>query len=837
LRKYFYILLFLPLFISTAFSQQTGDSLFFSPIDTLKKIDTTKSTGEVNAIVEYSASDSAVFDLANHKLMLYNEGDLKYKEFELKAARIILYKDKSTLESHGVPDTTNAGKFMGTPVFFEGSKKYEGSEVRYNFQTRQGNITMGTTELEGGYYLGEKIKKVSEDVYFIQDGRYTTCDKSDPDYYFGSPKMKVIQGDKVIAEPVYLYVDDVPVFAIPFGIFPNHSGRSSGLIAPAYGEDATYGRYLAHLGYFWAISDYMDLALQGNYFTKGRLDLSMRYRYALRYKFTGELDLGGSRIRLGEPGDLDKVFSDDWQIGVLHNQTIDPSTSLTANVNFVSSKRYYDNSSNNLNNLLLQNALSNVTLSKSWEGTPNSISINYYRDQKLQTGEIYERIPSVSFIRSQTYPFRGKNASLLDLKWYEVIAYDYNSQLLYSRAKTLQTDEFGVQSFNYNNRGGLQQNLSISAPFKFSEFSISPFVNYSEIWYNKSIERFYDPVSKTVVTNDVAGFKTFRYFSTGISANSRIIGIFNTDFLGVKGFRHTVTPTVTYSFQPDFSKPFWNIYGSYIDSTGKEVKYSFFEREVFSSGSAQTGEVQNMNFSLGNVFEMKVKENDTTDNKFQILNLNAGISYNFAKDSLKLSELVLSYRTQIASLLDIGGGASFNFYKYADGAGRINKFLWNTDRRIADLTSFNINLSTKLEGNQLQASGDSAKQESEEEYRGIYGDKPPDFSIPWSVSFNYNYSFSHPSPSVTTKASNVSSSLMFSLTKNWKFTFSAGYDIFNKEFTTPYITVYRDLHCWEMSLNWIPTGLYRGFKFELRIKAPQLQDVKVTKESNYRGVY
>ena len=822
--------------VNGAFSQQSSDSLFFSPIDTLKKIDTTAPAGDVDAIIEYSASDSAVFDLAGHKLMLYNEGDLKYKEFELKAARIILYKDNSTLESHGIPDTSKPGKFVGTPVFYEGSKKYEGAEVRYNFRTRRGNITMGTTELEGGYYLGEKIKKVSDDVYFIQDGRYTTCGKSDPDYYFGSPKMKVIQNDKVIAEPVYLYVDDVPIFAIPFGIFPNHSGRSSGLIAPAYGDDFTYGRYLSHLGYFWAISDYMDLALQGNYFTKGRLDLSMRYRYALRYKFTGQLDLGGSRIRLGEPNDLDKVFSDDWRIGLVHNQTIDPTTSLTANVNFISSKRYYDNSTNNLNNLLLQNAISNVTLSRTWEGTPNSISINYYRDQNLQTGEINERIPSVSFVHSQSYPFRGKNASLLDLKWYEVIAYDYNSQLLYSRAKTLQTDANGIQSFYNNNRGGVKQNLNISAPFKFSEFSLSPFVNYSEIWYNKSIERFYDPVSKTVATNDVTGFKAFRYFSTGLSANSRIIGIFNTDFLGVKGFRHTVTPAVTYSFQPDFSKPFWKTYGNYTDSAGREIMYSFFEREVF--GSAPAGEVQSLNFSLGNVFEMKVKENDTTDNKFQILNLNAGVSYNFAVDSLKLSELGLSYRTQIASLLNIGGGASFNFYKYAEGTGRVNKFLWNTDKRIADLTSFNINLSTTLQGSQLQPSGsDTSQNEGEEEYIGIYEDTPPDFSIPWSVTLNYNYSFTHPSPSVTNKASNISGNLNFSLTKNWKFTFSTGYDIFNKQFTAPYITIYRDLHCWEMSLNWIPTGLYRGFKFELRIKAPQLQDVKVTKESNYRGVY
>ena len=777
-----------------------------------------------------------MFDIENRKLMLYSEGELKYKEFNLKASRIILYKENSTLDSYGIPDTSIPGKFIGNPVFYEGSKKYEGATVRYNFKTHKGNITMGTTELEGGFYLGEKIKKVDKDIYFIQNGRYTTCDKEDADYYFGSPKMKIIQGDKVIAEPVYLFIDDVPIFAIPFGIFPNHTGRSSGIIPPAYGDDAAYGRYLSHLGYFWVINDYMDLTLQGNYFTKGRLDLSTRYRYALRYKFSGQVDLGGTRVRLGEENDVDKNFSDDWRIGVTHSQTINPTTSLTANVNFLSSKRYYDNSTNNLNDLLLQHAISNVTLNKGWDGTPNSLSINYYRDQNLQTGEINERLPSLSFTRSQSFPFRGKKTSLLELKWYESIAYDYNSQLLYSRSKTLQTDVYGSQSFYINNRAGIRQALNVSAPIKISELSIAPFVNYYETWYNKSVEKYYDPVSKTVVTNDVTGFKSFRYFQTGIAANTRIIGIFNTDVLGVKGFRHTVTPSVTYSFRPDFSTPFWNYYGTYLDSTGKEVKYSFYEREIF--GSAPTGEVQSLSFGLGNVFEMKVKENDTTDNKFQILNLNAGVSYNFAADSLRFSELGLSYRTQIASLLNIGGGATFNFYKYVDGVGRINKFLWDTDKKLANLTSFNINLSTTLQGSQYEKKDTVSTEEAEDdEYIGIYSDKPVDFNIPWSVTFNYNYSIFRSNPSVITKSSNVYASLNFQLTKNWKFTFASGYDIFNKQFTAPYVTIYRDLHCWEMSFNWVPTGSYRGFRFELKIKAPQLQDVKVTKQTNYRGVY
>lgn len=844
--KYFSILFFI-LFTSLVYSQETGDSVLYVPInDSLKNLnDTTKQQSDINAIIEYSATDSAIFDISGDQLLLYNQAELKYKEFALKAARIILYRQSSIMEAYGIPDTTKAGKYIGKPIFMEGTKRYDAFKLRYNFTTRKGTIDMGSTEIEGGFYLGEKIKKVDDNTYFIRNGRYTTCDKAEPDYYFGSPKMKIIQGDKVIAEPVYLYIDDVPIFAIPFGIFPNHSGRSSGLIPPAYGEDPTYGRYLAHLGYFWAINDYVDIALQGNYYTKGRIDLSSRFRYVLRYKLSGTVDLGGSRIRLGEETDNDKVFSDEWRIGVYHNQTINPTTAFTANVNFLSSKNYYNTSTNNLSDLLRQNALSNVTLSKFWEGTPNSISIGYSRDQNLTTGEITQTIPSVTFVRSQTFPFRGKNTSQLDLKWFELFSYNYNAQLLYIDNKLLVNPSVLDGNFFRNSRGGIKQFVNITLPAKISEFSFSPFFNYNEIWYNKSIVKTFNPADSSVSTNDVKGFKAVHYFNTGVSLNTRLIGLFNTRFLGVRGFRHTITPSIVYSYQPDFSEPRWNAYGTYINQSGQEIKYSFFEREVF--GGAPSGESQSIGVSIGNIFEMKVKDTDTSDTKFQLLNLGAGINYNFVADSLKFSELVLSYRTEIGNLLNIGGGASFNLYKYVDGTGRINKFLLKEEGRLAQLTNFNISLSTTLQGGNLTTGStkDStlASQELEEgstnesQYAGIYGDRPVDFSIPWSVTLNYNYAINRSNPLVISKFSNISGNLSFNLTRNWKFTFTTGYDIFLKQITTPYITIYRDLHCWEMNFNWVPTGIYRGFRFELKIKAPQLQDIKVTKQTNYRGVF
>jgi hypothetical protein len=824
------------LFLLSGVCRSQVDTIKYAPIeDTLKGIvkDTVPVKSDIDAIIEYSAKDSAVFDIENEILMLYNDADLKYKEFELKAARIILYKETSIMEAFGIPDTAKEGQYTGTPVFIEGTKKYDAFKLRYNFKTRTGNISMGATEIEGGYYLGEKIKKVADDVYFVKNGRYTTCDLPDPHFYFGSPKMKIIQGDKVVAEPVYLFIDDVPIFAIPLGIFPNHSGRSSGLIPPAYGEDFTYGRYLSHLGYFWAMNDFTDLTFLGSYFTKGRLDLSGRFRYALRYKFSGEFSVGGSSVRIGEEKDVDKQFRDDWRIAAVHSQNLNPTTSVAANVELVSSKSYFDNSSNNLSQLLQQHAYSNVTLSKSWEGTPDVLTINYFRDQNLQSGEVNQRVPGISFSRSQTFPFRSRSTSSPELKWYEVIAYNYSAQLVNNDRKVLVSDTVS-SVFTKDTRGGVNQTVGISAPIKFDYLNLSPFVNYNEVLVNKHIEKTFNPEDSSIVTKEISAIKAFRYFNTGVSLNTRVIGILNTNIAGVRGFRHTVTPTVTYSFQPDFTKAFWGIYKLYTDAGGKQVSYNQFEREPF--GGAPGREVQSIGFGVGNVFEMKVKETDTTDNKYQLLNVDASLQYNFVADSLKLSELGVSYRTQIASLLNIGGNANFNFYKY-QGTGRINKFLWSTDKKIADLTAFNINVSTSFQGGEEAGDTAAVTETGQDEYEGIYGDLPPDFKIPWAVSLNYNYGISKSNPDVLTKSSNISGNLSFSLTRKWKFSVSGGYDIFRQQISAPFVTIYRDLHCWEMNFSWIPLGTYRGYRFELRVKAPQLSDIKITKQTNYRGVY
>ncbi len=810
------------------------DSLNMKKDTTLSKIDTSKQiTSDINYIIDYTAKDSAVFEINEQKVFLYNYATLDYNDLSLKAGIIVIDRTNQLLESYGLPDTVNRGRFIQNPIMKQGSDKYEGNKLTYSFHTKQGTISMGISDAEVGYYLGEKIKKVTQEIYFIKNGLYTTStDKVEPEYYFFSPKMKIIPKDKVIAQSVFLYIEGVPVFWIPFAVFPDRAGRSSGLIMPTYGNDSRYGVYFSKFGYFWAPNDYFDVAGTGSYFLKGRFDANARFRYSLRYKLSGTIEAGFSHIRLGESNDPDRYSADEWALNITHNQTINPTTSLSGNLSFLSGKSYYDNSSNNLNDLLRQNAVSNLTLSKYWEEKPYSLTLNFYRDQNLINGDVRQSFPSVLFNMSETYPFRKGYTASKGAKLYEYISFSYNTSGRYDYTKTTVQNFLGQDSVVKDNHYGIQQNLNIKFTPQFSNFTIYPYINYTELWYPESIRKTFNTADSTVSIENDKGFKTARYFQMGISLNTKLIGIFNTKIFGIKGIRHTLTPSITYNYKPDFSTDFWGYYGKYTDAKGNIVKYSYFEKEIYGSPSA--GESQSISFNLGNIFEMKTKQTDTSDNKFQLFNLNMGINYNFAADSLKWSELRTDFRTQIGGLLNIGGSATFNLYKFDKSVNsRVNTFLINSDGRLADLTSFNVNMSTGF--NFGFSSKEIAKVDSSSTTSMDYPNIK--YNIPFTGGLNFNFSENKPTPDIIYRTSNISGSLAFSLTEKWKFTFSTGYDLVNHQISAPYFTAYRDLKSWEMNFNWYPSGYYRGFRLEIRIKAPQLNEIKFTKQTNYRGVY
>jgi len=807
-----------------------------------------QSPSGIDSTVVYSAVDSIIYDLSKKTMYLFGKGDIQYKELRLKAENIDVNWTTSLLNAAGVPDTSDStGKtYRGLPDLVDGNETYHGFTIAYNFKSKKGKIDVGKTEIEKGLYYGEAIKKIDTDVLFVEDGKFTSCDNEHPHYFFASPEMKVIVKDKIVARPVYMYIADVPVFALPFGIFPSERGRRSGLIAPAYGE-SDRGRYLTHLGYYWAISDYMDWNARGDLYSKGSYTFYTDYRYALRYTFGGSISASYGRSVVGEVGD--PGYSDDrvFNVHVGHGQEFNPTTRLIVDFTFMSGS-YYQRTSNNLNDLLRQNVISNATLTKYWEGTPNSMTINISRDQNLvpKPGLIERRevLPSFSFNHAQSFPFRSSRRSGSgEFAWWEMIGYTYSGQFQNINTKTTLTDT----SFSLDENRGIIHTLSVNTSPRIGYISITPFFNFTEKWYDRYIERRFNPADSSVITDVNRALTAVHTYQVGIAASTKLFGILQPGIFGITGIRHQLSPTITYTYQPDFSKQGYGYYGRYTDEKGVEQVYDRYEGRLFSP--TPRGEVQAISLSVGNLFEMKTLANDTTgqENKIQLLNLGLGISYNLAADSLRFSELSMNFRTNIGQALSIGGSASYNLYKFVVDpttsiGRRVNTLLLTDQGRLGDMTNFNISLGTRLSGEKKKAKAGSAQTDSlarkpKAGFVGLYDQEEPDFSIPWNLDLTWNFFQNQFDPRFKSRSSTISASLGFNLTETWKFTASASYDVVNRVFAAPQITIYRDLHCWEMNFYWVPTGQYRNFRLEIKLKAPQLQDIKLTKQVNARGIY
>lgn len=815
------------------------DTLYILQPDTLLQIPT--KTYDIDTTVFSSASDSIIFLVRDKKMKIYGSGQLSYKMTEIKSANIIIDFESNEIEATGLTIDTIPGQLAGAPVLKEGLDIYEGVSMKYNFKTGRGTISAAGTEQDGQKYSGSRIKKVDADTYFIQDGIFTTCDDECPHFHFYSSKMKVIHKEQLIAEWIWLHFGGVPFpIPLPFGVFPIESGRRSGLIAPAFGQSGVYGPYFSRFGYFWAINDYMDINATGDYYTRGSWAADTRFRYIKRYEYTGNFSGRYEQLRRGELTDPNFSENTRWELNWSHNQTFTPTMRLDANLRFASGRNLLNQM--NLNEILTNEISSGATLNKTWEESGTSLTLGYNRRQTFETNDIYEELPNLSFTKSQFYPFKSKKVGT-DEAWYEQLGFSYNSRFQNQRTKS---------GGDLRTRAGIQHNISAGASPKIGYFSITPNLSYSEAWYNKRIERFTIENwegKDSIITNDVNEINFVRMFDARISASTKFYGMFQPNALGIAAIRHTVNPSLSYNFKPDFSKPFWGYFGSYTNIAGDQVSFSKFEREIFLKPTR--GEDQSISLSVTNLFEMKttVDLTDTTSKaeKIQLLNLTANTNYNFAADSLRLSDLIISYRTQIGSLLNFDGGTNFTFYDVTpDGNNRINKFLIEQGKGIARLTNFRISLSTSISGERL-SSGTPDKTTSEypedeifsqpgqNRYQGIYGGREmdPDFTIPWNLSLNYNYNESRSNPNQIFKSTNISGNLDFNLTPLWKFSVAGSYDLVRKEFSAPQIRISRDLHCWIMNFTWNPIGFVRGYYLEIRVKAPQLQDIKVTKRDQF----
>ena len=797
-----------------------------------------KKKSDIDTVVYASGSDSLFFFVKEKKMSIYGEAKIDYKKSEITSADIFVDFTNYEIEAIGTPKDSSSNELINTPVLTEEGETYKGKRMRYNFKTGQGKLSAANTELEGAFYYGADIKKVTKDTYFIKDGTYTTCDAKEPHYYFSSPEMKMVQGEELVAKWIWLNFGGVPFpVPLPFIIVPLQSGRRSGIIPPVFGSDARYGTYISRFGYFWATNDYMDLNATLGYYTRGSYELGSRFRYANRYNYTGYVEGSYRDFTQGEKTDPDFSEQINWRLRFYHTQTFTPTLRLDANLEFAS-QNFLQTGTVNFNDLLRNEIISNATLSKSWDESGNSASINYNRRQVLESNDIYEVLPSVLFKKAQSYPFRTSSSDT-DRNWYELFGYSYSGQFQNKRNKV---------GGNLDIRGGFEHTITADMSPKIGYFSIAPRVLFDSKWYNKQIEQYVVSSSTggdSLITNDLKRISTVNTFNLGINASTKFYGMFNINSLGINAIRHAVTPSLSYNFTPDFSQPKWGYYGQYTTLDGRVVKYNKYQKEVY--GGASSGEQQNINFSVGNNFELKTLADptDTTskEEKIQLLNLTMGTGYNFAADSLNFSDLSLTFRTQVSDLFDFSGSSRFTPYDYEGTTSRINKYLVDAGKGLLRLTALNFSISTNISGEKF-ASSEKEKKQTEDEfgladqqsksvYQGIYNEQDPDFTIPWSISLTYNYNLSRPTPEQSTSYSNLSGSLSFSLTRNWKFDVTGSYDFERKEFAAPQVRISRDLHCWLMNFTWNPIGTYTGFRFEIRVKAPQLQDLKITKQNQF----
>jgi lipopolysaccharide assembly outer membrane protein LptD (OstA) len=812
--------------------------------------DTTKrmTNTSIDTLVNYTAKDSIIYSLRTRYMNLYGKSELQYQTIGLKSERVNVNWDDATLVAYGAADTVKADSIIGKPIMRDGGSEYHGDQVRYNFRTRKGKITIGTTQMDNGYYVGTQIKKVEPDVLCVADGTYTTCDNKDPHFYFESPKMKVFVRDKVVAEPVYFFVAGVPLFALPFGVFPAHGGRSSGVITPAYGEDGRYGWYLSHIGYYWAVSDYWDIASMFDIYSRGRWQSQTNIHYALRYNFGGSITAQITSTPEGESSDPNFNKIRQYYINITHGQQISPSSHFDVNFTFMS-RSYFKNFSRNLSDILQQNIISNATYWKSWESSNRSLSISVYRDQNLITDETNENLPSISFSQGQIFPFRKttktrglSSTTGSEPTFIEMLGFSYNANASNNQSKVTDKDTVKTQilsdsleivsNFKQTKTQTLNQNLSFSISPKLGYFTVVPSLSLNDARSWVQTEAPFQNSTDSLLDYATERSKAVRgNLSTGVSTSTRFYGLSQPNIFGVTAIRHTVTP----SFGLFYNK---QIYGDNMQ------KYSM-------DGS----------FSVGNNFEMKIQKGDSakTEDKIQLINIGASTGYNFVADSMNFSPVNINFRTDIGQYLGIAGNAAYNLYVFDPAANkgsgaRVNRFLLKDKGRFGDLTSFSLSLSTSFKGEKKQKPieagiPDKVTQEQENVsgqttpalgqkkiYYTILDREDADFSIPWNVSISFTFSQSQPTPQSYSRSSSVNASLSFNLTEKWQVSTSGSYDFVRKQHNIYSVNVTRDLHCWQMSFSWFPMGTLEGYRFELKVKAPQLQDIKVTKQSNNRGV-
>ena len=835
--------------------------------------DTTKKKEPLDAPVIYEASDSIVFTKEGYA-HLYGEGKVNYQNIELTSAVITMNMDSSTVYATGVTDT--AGVETGSPIFKDGETPYESKIMRYNFKTKKGFINSIVTQQGEGYVTSEEGKKGANDEIYMRHGKYTTCDNHEhPHFYLKLSMAKVRPKKNVVFGPAQLVVEDVPLpIAVPFGFFPFNSSYSSGFIMPTYGDEMNRGFYLRDGGYYFAISDQMDLKVLGEIFTKGSWGLSAASNYNKRYKFSGSFNASYLVTKTGEKNMPDYSVSKDFRIQWSHRQDAkaNPNSSFSASVNFATSS--YDRSSlsslYNPQQYSQNTKASSVSYSRNFPEIGLNISGAFNITQNTRDSSLSMTLPDVNISLNRIYPFKRKK-SAGDERWYEKISLQYTGSITNS-ISTKDNLLFKTPLTQWQN--GMQHKIPVSATFNlFKYINIVPSFNYTERWYLRKVKQSYDPSPTStdhVKRDTINGFNRLYDYNLSLQMNTKLYGMYKPLFMKSKELqiRHVFTPTVSYTYTPDFGKSRYGYYDTYTytdeDGEVRTVEYSPYEGAVY--GYPGKNMSQNISFSIDNNIEMKMKsDKDTTGyKKISLIDqLGASLSYDVANK--RWSDLSMNLRLKLTKSYTFNMNASFATYAYEfDENGNVvvgDRTEWSYGRfgrfqGYSGSFSYTLNNDTfkKLFGKKDEdeknkdkegkegGEDEETEEETEEqnnnsnmrktEKASVDSDGYLAFKLPWSVSLSYSYSIREDRskdiniktmryPYSLTHSLNVSGN--FKIGSRWNMTYSTGYDFTSKEMSMTTLNITRDLHCFNMSCGLV-FGPFTSYNFSIRANSSMLTD-------------
>lgn len=826
--------------------------------------------------VTFSSKDSMIL-VGRSNMYMYGDGEVVYGNLKLNAAQIDVNLDKSEVYAVGALDSV--GDVVGTPVFDEGGTTYETETMRYNFKTKRGFITDVITQQGEGYLTGGQTKKTDDGYYYVQNGKYTTCDDHEhPHFYFQLTKAKVKPKSNIITGPTYMVLMGLPLpLAVPFGYFPFSDKYASGVIVPTFGDDYNRGFYLSDGGYYFAINDNVDLALTGEIYTKGSWGLQARSTYSKRYKYNGNFNISYLKSIYGEKGQPDYSKQTNFQVTWSHTQDAkaNPNMNLSASVNFTTSGYTRNNLNSYYSSAFTENTKSStVNMTYRFPNSKWSLSTTMNISQRTQDSTLSVSFPNVTVTMSQLYPFKRK-VKVGDERWYEKIRMSYSGQ--FSNSLTAKQDQFFKKSLIKDWRNGMKHNIPISATFNvFKYINVTPSINLRDRMYTNKVRRDWDPQEMKEVSDTTYGFYNVWDFDASISFDTKIYGFFQPlPFLGdkVKMIRHVLTPTISFSASPDFGSSFFGYYGqyNYIDGEGRENKrrYSLFPNSLF--GVPGEGKSGSLSVSLANNLEMKVKSNDSIGEKkiSLIENLSISESYNFAADSMNWSNLNTSILLRLAKNFNLNLSAVWDVYTYQlNAAGnpvRVNVPRWKAGKGIGRLMSTGTSFSYTFNNNTFKKkdkkkdkkqnadydddeggnfsgenSSSTGNRNGNDQQKGnvLGADGYAPWEVPWSLSVNYsiNYGYGTFNKKKMEYDSRITQNLSFSgnirPTPNWNFGFSASYNFDTHKLAYMNCNISRDLHCFTMTGSFIPVGPYKSYNFHISVKSSLLSDLKYDKRSS-----